>query len=298
VRWFARRSAATLVELLVVASVLAAVVGLTLSAVQKVRGAAARVACQNNVRQLALALHQRHDAAGRLPPGTVGPRADRHRHMGWVTHLLPYLDQPALWGQAEAAYRSTPSFSQRPGHPGLSHVLPVAGCPADDRTRSAQRYLNLKVAVGSFLGVGGRGYDSRDGVLYADSAVRLTDIRDGLSATLMIGERPACADIRFGWWYAGIGQNQSGAMDHWLGASHENRTGRAVTDPRCPPGPYPFRRGNPASVCSAFHFWSLHPGGANFALADGSVRFLPYAADPVLPALATRAGGEPAPDVP
>jgi prepilin-type processing-associated H-X9-DG protein len=61
----------------------------------------------------------------------------------------------------------------------------------------------------------------------------------------------------------------------------------------CSPGPYEFARGRIDNPCDLFHFWSFHPGGANFALADGSVRFLPYSANALLPALATRSGGEP-----
>jgi prepilin-type processing-associated H-X9-DG protein len=60
----------------------------------------------------------------------------------------------------------------------------------------------------------------------------------------------------------------------------------------CPPGPYAYTDGDLKSVCHAYHFWSRHPGGAHFAFCDGSVKFLRYSADAVLPALATRAGGE------
>jgi len=60
----------------------------------------------------------------------------------------------------------------------------------------------------------------------------------------------------------------------------------------CPPGPYTFVRGDLKNPCDTFHYWSLHPGGANFAFADGSVRFLSYSAHAILPALSTRAGGE------
>jgi prepilin-type processing-associated H-X9-DG protein len=58
----------------------------------------------------------------------------------------------------------------------------------------------------------------------------------------------------------------------------------------CPDGPYPFHDGSLTNQCDKFHFWSLHSGGANFVFGDGSVRFLPYSADAMLPALATRAG--------
>jgi prepilin-type processing-associated H-X9-DG protein len=60
----------------------------------------------------------------------------------------------------------------------------------------------------------------------------------------------------------------------------------------CPRGPYSFSPGQPGNQCDAFHFWSLHTGGANFLFADGSVHFLTYSAGPIMPALATRGGGE------
>ena len=80
-----------------------------------------------------------------------------------------------------------------------------------------------------------------------------------------------------------------------LGGSHLRRAAddQFGADYRaCPPGPYTFVRGDLKNPCDTFHYWSLHPGGANFAFADGSVRFLSYSADAILPALSTRAGGE------
>ena len=105
----------------------------------------------------------------------------------------------------------------------------------------------------------------------------------------MIGERPPSPDFWLGWWYASGSVDGSG--DTALGVREFN----GGTDPytvACPKGPYNFRPGKVIEQCDAFHFWSLHSGGANFAFADGSVRFLTYSADSVLPALATRAGGE------
>ena len=74
-----------------------------------------------------------------------------------------------------------------------------------------------------------------------------------------------------------------------MAVRERNRTFRA---PTCPRQSYPYGPGEPDNMCDTFHFWSRHPGGANFAFADGSVRFLRYEADPILPALATRAGNE------
>jgi prepilin-type processing-associated H-X9-DG protein len=77
-----------------------------------------------------------------------------------------------------------------------------------------------------------------------------------------------------------------------MGVSEINQGENGPTFRGCPRGPYAYRAGNPKSLCSTFHFWSLHAGGANFAFADGSVRFLRYEAAPVMPALATRAGDD------
>ena len=82
---------------------------------------------------------------------------------------------------------------------------------------------------------------------------------------------------------------QTGSGDAVLGVRAKNLGGYA---PGCETGPYSFRGGKLTDMCSAFGYWSLHTGGANFALADGSVRFLRYEADEIMPALATRNGGE------
>jgi prepilin-type processing-associated H-X9-DG protein len=86
-----------------------------------------------------------------------------------------------------------------------------------------------------------------------------------------------------------LGSVKDGSADLVLGA-RERRVGPSY--PWCPKGPYPFKPGRVEDVCDAFHFWSPHAGGANFLLADGSVRLLRYDADAVLPALAARANGE------
>ena len=106
----------------------------------------------------------------------------------------------------------------------------------------------------------------------------------------MIGERPPSPDFWYGWWYAGYGQAASGSPDMLLGARELND--RATHLEACPTGPYSFTRGKRGEPCDTFHFWSYHPGGATFALADGSVQFLSYNADEVLAQLATCAGSE------
>lgn len=143
-------------------------------------------------------------------------------------------------------------------------------------------------AMTSYLGVAGTRVSWRDGVLYSDSRTRFADIIDGPSSTLMVGERPPSARMDLGRWYGGWGQPQDGFATNTLGVA-EFTYGRIHG---CPMGPYGFRAGQITDQCDAFHFWSLHAGGANFLFADGSVRFLSYSAAAILPALATRAGGE------
>jgi prepilin-type processing-associated H-X9-DG protein len=139
--------------------------------------------------------------------------------------------------------------------------------------------------------VSGKNYSTRDGMLFQNSRTRLIDATDGTSNTLLLGERPPSTDFQFGWWYAGVGQRGSGSGDIILGVREANL--QPVTTGSCPPGNYPFMSGNFNNQCDMFHFWSPHPGGANFAFGDGSVHFLSYSANDILPALASRAGGEP-----
>jgi prepilin-type processing-associated H-X9-DG protein len=148
------------------------------------------------------------------------------------------------------------------------------------------------VAFTAFLGNAGTNLFRNDGVLFLDSQTRLTDVTDGASTTLLAGERPPSTDGHFGWWYGGWGQNKDGSADNVLGVRERHVYIRSVG---CPPGPYHFEPGRIDNQCDALHFWSLHSGGAHFLFCDGAVRFLTYSADLILPELATRAGGEPAP---
>ncbi len=269
-------------------------VGLVLSAVQNVRRAAARLACQNNLKQLALGLHQYHDANNTFPPGHrsfLNP--DRLAFSGWTLSVLPYVEQQTLYDRALVAYRTAPVPFFNPPHTGFNTVVPVFNCPADDRVRSPQlaTRTNKYVAFTSYLGVSGKNYATKDGVFYQNSRINMLGISDGTSNTLMLGERPPSADFQFGWWYAGIGQRLTGSGDHVLGVREANLLPIA-TGSRCGPGNYPFRASRFDDQCGMFHFWSPHADGANFAVADGSIRFLRYSANDLMPALASRAGGE------
>jgi prepilin-type processing-associated H-X9-DG protein/prepilin-type N-terminal cleavage/methylation domain-containing protein len=292
--WPARRAAFTLIELLVVLGIIAVLLGLIMSAVQQVRAAAARLTCQNNLKQLALALHQYHDNWRTLPPGHLSwKNPDRMPYSGWPLSVLPYIEQDALYLNSRAAYALSPLPFRNPPHVGLMTPLQLFACPADARAPSPQtsQRSHERVALTCYLGVSGTDYSTLDGVLFQDSQVRFSDITDGTSSTLMLGERPPSADLQFGWWYAGIGQRGSGSADLILGVREQNLR-PIVAGSRCGPGAYPFSPGRFDDPCAMFHFWSPHPGGANFAFADGSVHFLQYAANPLMPALASRDGGE------
>jgi prepilin-type N-terminal cleavage/methylation domain-containing protein/prepilin-type processing-associated H-X9-DG protein len=284
------RSAFSLLELLVVIAIIGVLIALLIPAVQRVRSTAYRVQCTNNLHQIGLALHNYHGNHKTLPPGVSYRNGkDPYPFMSWNTRLLPFLEQGNLWNDTMQAYQRDSNFLDNPPHVGLGTVLPIFNCPADSRTVLERQDLP-GIALNSYLGVEGINQFTKDGVLYLDSKVRLSDIVDGTSNTLMVGERPASADGVAGWWYAGWGQAKDGSADMVLGVQEQYAAAFYVVD--CPPGPYQFGPGSLKDPCATFHFWSLHIGGANFLFADGSVHFLHYDAALLMPALATRAGGE------
>jgi len=217
---------------------------------------------------------------------------DPYIYSSWLMHLLPYFEQQPLWLQTEQAYQKARFPFFNPPHVGLATVLPILVCPADGRASQVQFAARSKknVALTSYLGVEGRDLNTNDGVLFRDSHIRFADITDGLSNTLLAGERPPSPDNQYGWWYAGIGQKFTGSADMVLGVFELNIL--PVTTGSCAPGSYPYGPGDPNNPCDMFHFWSLHSGGAHFVMADGSLRFITYTAAPLMPALASRAGGE------
>jgi prepilin-type processing-associated H-X9-DG protein len=173
----------------------------------------------------------------------------------------------------------------------------------------------IVLAGTNYFGVSGTNAEARDGLFTSDQTVRLLDVLDGTSQTLMVGERgfrkgaldvidtsDDIDNLRFGNWFSAVGQ-RNGSVGVVLGVRELNfNSGKRVLwwERDCPPGPYHFgppkmtrdTTGALREECDLFQFWSYHPGGANFLYADGSVHFLGYGADAILPALATRAGGE------
>jgi prepilin-type N-terminal cleavage/methylation domain-containing protein len=290
-----RLSGFTLLELLVVIAIIGVLLALLLPAVQNIRAAAVKLQCNSNLRQLALAIHQYHDTQRQLPPGIALPGSgDPYPYLAWHARLLPWLEQDALWRETQESYRTLRDPWQTPYHSPPRTLLRVVGCPADSRTSVTYVMSARRIPFGltSYVGILGTDATQRDGLLFANSNLTFMHVPDGLSNTVLLGERPPSVDLLYGWWYAGIGFDDRGSGDMLLGVRERNIAG-VSRQPRCPAGPYNFRPGSsPPSQCDLFHFWSLHHGGSHFAMADGSVHFLRYSADSVLPALATRAGGE------
>lgn len=294
------RSGFTLVELLVVIGVIGVLTAILLPAIQRVREAGRRTVCSNNVRQLALSVMNFESSHGQLP---IGLRSfdDIDRNLpgrdyfgvSWITLILPFAENNSMWQQAKEDYRrfSIPFRSHR----GMQTVLPLVACPSDPSSSEVHfTHEGYLVACTDYLGVNGTNFQARDGVFTYDEPARLSAIADGQSNTLMIGERPPSRDFWYGWWYA-TGSGSMSTGDVTLGIAELNpamSTGFASYLEDCPPGPYRYEAGQ-NEQCDTLHFWSYHSGGANFGLADGSVRLLPFAIDQaVAEALATRAGGE------
>lgn len=283
------RTGFTLIELLVVIAIMGTLIGLLLSAVQQVRAAAQRTECISHLKQIGIALHSYHDNQRLLPPGmSLKIESGTFPYLSWNARILPYLEQTSLWEDIQTAYKVNPNFLRVPPHVRRSTAVRIFTCPSDPRSSAIVTLADGQVvAFTAYLGVEGTDQFKHDGMLFLDSRVGLLDVADGLSNTLLVGERPPSADNRFGWWYAGWGQDRTGSAEMVLGV-------REVMDcdEPCARGAYHFDSGSDNDVCDFLHFWSKHPGGAHFLFGDGSVRFVTYDADSIMPALATRSGGE------
>ncbi len=277
----------TLVELLVVTAIIGILSGLTLTAVQAAREAARRVSCNNQMKQIGLALIEHETCFRKFPAGTVA-RFQELEYTSWMVSILPQLEEVAWFEEIRSLSKLQNSPFRPIVHPSLAKVNHHYACPSDPHSSTLQYSLrhSMLVAPTSFLGVSGINSNNHDGILYFDSRVKARDIVDGLSQTIMVGERPISGGKNFGWWYAGVGVD--GAFDHTLGVYEE-------VDPTNPWMPcnarkFVFPEQVSSSDCDGMNYWSFHPGGANFLYADGSVHFVAYGSDNVLSALSTRSG--------
>jgi len=290
------RKGFSFLETLVVIGIIGVVLGILLPAVQGVRTAMSRTECQNHLKQLALASHQYEQVNGALPKGVNADQKDPLVTLTWMVYLLPYVEKEAVWQRALSDCQELPITYIGPPHEGLKTYIDIYVCPADGRLITLHRVTSdyaggTLVALSSYQGVSGTGTISNNGgVLFSNSSIRMVDITDGMSNTLMIGERPPSQEYTYGWWYSISNDNQGSGI---LPIPNEV-AGMDGANPgiNCAKKSYPFGAGSLENICDAFHFWSLHSGGGNFAFCDGSVRFIPYSASDKLSVLATRAGGE------
>ncbi len=286
------RMAFTLVELLVVIAIIGILIAILLPAVQKVRDSADRAKCQNNLKQVALGFHNEHDSRGSFPSGHYGYTTS-YPFSGWPLAILPYLEQQALYTQGIQAYQKLDNPFRNPPHTDMDQVVPTFNCPSDPRVIHSQfcKEHSMQIAFTSYLGVSGKNFKTHDGILYKNSHVSIGDILDGSSNTLLLGERPPSTNFEFGWWYAGVGIDGYGTAEMILGVWEMN-----VRPPlfamSCAVGQYQYMPSRLTDPCGVFHYWSPHSNGANFAFADGSIHFLTYSVNSIMPALASRAGGE------
>jgi prepilin-type N-terminal cleavage/methylation domain-containing protein/prepilin-type processing-associated H-X9-DG protein len=280
----------TLIELLVVLAIITIVITLTIAGVQKVRAASARAVCINQLRQIGIALQHHHDVQSHFPAGvSYLDGKSPQPHMTWLTRILPFVEQEVLWKQSLDAFQQEKFFEKPPHTDILGRKIAKYVCPLDTLGQTPWNYGPFSVAYTSYLGVSGLNLHSWDGVLHTDANVRIAQVTDGTSQTLLVGERPTSSFRSFGWWYAGWGQAKTGSVDSILGVREMIEH---IDLMQCPTGPYQFRQGQVENRCDLLRYWSLHSGGGHFAFCDGSVRFLKYSMNDLMPALATRSGNE------
>jgi prepilin-type N-terminal cleavage/methylation domain-containing protein/prepilin-type processing-associated H-X9-DG protein len=307
----ALRQGFNLIELLVVIGIIGLLIGLLLPAVQSAREAAARTTCQNNLKQIGLAAGNFDSARGTLPPSSVDVRTilpvqynGSGINLNWQVLLLPYIEQDALWKETLEAYKMTLDSSANPPHIGLARVIRIYACPSDGRVMAAiTDNKGFTAAYGSYQGVSAGagkvnpsqpflGLPADDGAMRLGRGVRFAEITDGTSQTLLIGERPPAGRYLAGAWYTTNWAKNAWRYDDYSFGRHSAMPMYWPFNVGQCNGPFYFGPGRLANPCDFNHFWSLHPGGAHFLFADGSVRFLPYSASAIMVPLATRAGGE------
>lgn len=293
-RNYSKRSAFTLVELLVVIAIIGILIGMLLPAVQQVREAARRATCSNNLKQIALAMHNYESAHKVFPPGGIwkgpndaprGNRSQRGNGWAWSYFILPYVEQNNIYDAIEEdwAFR----ISDPPNRALVGQVFGLQRCPSAGNTPTHIRIGNGSepfamhdpgIAATNYVACGGsfiagtyydRPPDRKNGIFGEESETVFATISDGTSNTIMAGEAI----------FYGLGTTRGpGAFfwdPGWYGRCRHNSGGRADA----PEALFRVgqRRMNPPSFASNATkrnaFGSYHAGGANFALADGSVQF-------------------------
>lgn len=293
-----KRAGFSLPELLVVIGIIGMLMSLSMSAIAKARSSAQRVDCLNSMKNIGVALTAYHGEHGRFPPSENRDKTgsdNKLKVLGWMALILPYIGEEPLWAVSREAAMTDDKPKNNPPHRGFATVVRTYVCAADWRLgKPLTDRHGVTAAFASYVGSAGTcppgGERGRFGVIGLDHGSRATDITDGMSQTIMVGERPPPESLRAGWWYPGGQWDFSGAGPHSLLLMTVNGIGPDPDGCNVTSGFAPGRLSNP---CDCLHYWSLHGGGANFIFADGSGRFLDYSARKWIVALASRDGGEP-----
>jgi prepilin-type N-terminal cleavage/methylation domain-containing protein/prepilin-type processing-associated H-X9-DG protein len=279
-----RASAFTLVELIVVIGIVGLLLALALPAIMNARAAADMISCKNNVRNCVFALIQYHTDYSRLPSPKPLSNFDPSGIVTWRVLVWPYLDESTAFAKVSEHCRLAPDPVQNVPHTGLDKTISVFTCPSDSRLLTPIQVGGYRLAMSSYIGVSGNGV--ANGVLFSspDFSVSFRDITDGLSNTLMIGERPPPDSFETGFLYPKRFDPISEAMTFNTAAFAGFATGVQVFGQ--------FGPGSTENRSDMFHFWSLHRGGGVFGFCDGSVRFLNYSSRDSVYKMASRNGGE------
>ena len=306
----AKKRAFTLVELLVVIAIIGILIGLLLPAVQAAREAARRMSCSNNIKQMGLAFHNYHDTLSSFPPGKItdvkSNGVDMGNYFGWAALLLPYCEQQNVQQLVDFKQKVYETKNQEAGQT----QLPMYLCPSDpDRDVRSVDYYNpdrgwaleqLKLAPAHYAGVitekiSEYGSATTDGwtlahdelgVMITQRGIRIADIIDGTSNTIMVMEassyeRGTPKTYDNGSWIVGtnIFRKTTAPINYKPDCEHFNK---GTFDWSC-------------SKCSAYQYEarSRHPSGCNVLFADGSGRFVSDSVNmDALAAAITRARGE------
>lgn len=281
-------------EMLVTLGVIGLLISLTIPAVQAVRERARSATCTSQLKQIGLALHNYHTAHLVFPMGSsafvpkLTSSAPPAGAWGYVSYLLPYLDETPRWRTIRFQspnccadiIKQQASGERDP----VSQPLTIAICPSDPmggilhESGLSISYPCGRLFPGNYLGVSGdqtrgcAGIKNGNGILFSLSSTRTNDIRDGLSQTLMVGERGIPSNQAWGWLICGGTEcEQYQGTFYGLASGEEGGTTQDID-----------RR-----------FWSWHRSGTHFVFADGRVRYLNYSIDDsIVAAISTVKGRE------
>ena len=278
------RSAFTLVELLVVIAIIGILIALLLPAVQAAREAARRSQCTNNLKQLGVALHNYHDTVNALPPGyvlTFVPSAGVYSSTawGWGSFILPYCEQQALYDGIEPGMGSLHGATTDSVKLAMMKLeISCFRCPSDIQTvLNASRTINSQsLATSNYVSNNcSDSFITSDsasigGLFMQDKSIRFADILDGTSNTIALGERQ--------WQYRDMNGTARAARSAIIFGTGSTTSGDRQTD-SLGVGVYKLNLDGTDQSWTGGNrgmrgYSSRHPGGANFVLADGSVRFV------------------------